>query len=367
MKMLPGSGGALLLALVAGCQSSAVVNSSPSAETAVTQSEAAVPAVVASAQQTAAPESTTLPEVAVVPPTCSDSQVLIQGACAPAGSAVIRASFGRGDGQLGVYFQDRKDWYGPTDLLALDQDTIWVLDSSNRRLVLFVNGQAKRSLPLATATFTRVVRLADGRLVLYDHGAYELDILAPDGQAHLARRFSDVDGVKEAQYLEVRPDGVWVGDWGQRQMVGYRLLDEKGGPVAAPEAVSGYPSWDGESVVQLGFSDSERLSLKLTRGARGSEQPVVQTLRLPGKRTFGTELRTDAKSYVYVGRDFIPQEGTGLRRDIHVFDSQLRLLRRHELPVGGPTWEMYRLLEVTANGEVFVLDLEGEQVVVRRY
>ncbi len=301
-------------------------------------------------------------------PACPAPQFLVGERCASPGTAVASARYGSGPDQLGVYYMDQSDWYGPPALVAGTSGEVWVLDANNKRLQLYAHGKVQRSLRIPSSTVTLFAPLSGGEFILYDHAGRSLLTLDQQGESRPLRALTEADGLQFPEFLDARPDGVWMGKWTSAGVEGHRLLDARGDVLEKAELARWAPPWSVHTRRNARTTDEAGLHLVLERLDSGLGEPPTQTSHtLPGERTISAEVHVDGRGQIYFGRRYVAAGRQG--QDLHVFNATLGLDRRHVLPQArvGTDWQTQQWLAVSETGEAYVLGQEGEQVVIWRF
>ncbi len=293
------------------------------------------------------------------------SGCVADSASPPSTGTVLRASFGKEPGQLGVSDADEGNAEAPMSLV-FDPKTgeIVLLDQVNLRVQVFLGGALKKVIPIPSGTIQDLALLANGNILLLDR-LKNAELIEIDREGSVLGTTSVVgDGIAsgaEISALFSNEKGIWA-DIGKQSIL---LLEPSGVAPQTREIQPGYPANDHVYKVQ-GTGRTLSIISTPSHQATGQQHTLVE---YPSPVTGITTLRVDKLGNVFLATRHLLDDGktTSETSWMVVLDADLHEVRRLSLSPNDTARETFRELEIGPNGEIFQLHITQDAALVERY
>ncbi len=283
----------------------------------------------------------------------------------PKTGTILRASFGKQPGQLGVSDAEEGNAEAPMSLV-FDPKTgeVLLLDQLNLRVQVFLGGALKKVISIPSGTVQDLALLANGNILLLDR-LKDAQLMEIDREGSVLGTTSVVgDGIAsgaEISALFSNERGIWA-DIGKQSIL---LLDPSGVAPQTREIQPGFPANDQVYKVQ-GTGRTLSIISTPSHQATGQQQTLVE---YPSPVTGIMTLRVDKLSNVYLATRHLLDDGKTTSEScwMVVLDAQLHEVRRFALSPSETAREVFRELEIGPNGEIFQLHITQDAALVERY
>ncbi len=283
----------------------------------------------------------------------------------PSTGTVLRASWGKDPGQLGVSDAEEGNAEAPMSLV-FDPKTgeILLLDQLNLRVQVFLGSVLKKVILIPSGTVQDLALLANGNILLLDR-LKDAELIEIDQDGSVIGKTSVIgDGIASAAEITAlfsNEKGIWA-DIGKQSIL---LLDPAGVAPQTREIQPGFPANDHVYKVQ-GTGRTLSIISTPSHQATGQKQTLVE---YPSPVTGITTLRVDKLGNVYLATRHLldDRKSTSETSWMVVLDAELREVRRLILSPNGTAREIFRELEIGPNGEIFQLHITQDAALVERY
>ncbi len=282
------------------------------------------------------------------------------------GREVVRVRAGSGPDELGAITPEEANPEGPMSFAVSAAGDIYVLDQVNSRVQVFKDGRRVKTIPVPGAVFSDLELLPGGLVALLDNVVDRVIVIVEESGRVAGKISLGQEEIAEPAAITAiyaRSDGQWPGLLARADNRSILLAGLDGRPLTRLINFPGLLNWSGRRLLRVEMEGEKQARVLRSDESFQNWKRYEATFRLPLGRIYG--VWEDKFENIYLAANIFDDKKEA--SEVIIFEPGGRELARIQLFVSGAPHEINNPVRVTAEGAIYQLAIDGQEVVIIKY